>query len=196
MFKLNLKAKARPRPKRSAARADSDSELEPRHAIDAFRKGGAYSGDKAVAQAKAPLVIKTDPNDWRRRLRRRAAAGAAGTAAGAAAVAAGADNPTDDVRRALITGEDAVAADGMAITIDGSGGDDAPRYDAVPVEEFGAAMLRGMGWAGGAGAGAAAAAPPEVAHRQVGAAGIGADAVEEELATRGRVALPVRPRHS
>lgn len=188
MFKLNLKGKARPRPKRSVARADSDSELESRHAIDAFRKGGAYSGDKAVAQPRAPLVIKPDQNDWRRRLRRRAAAGAV------AAGSVGADNVggAEDVRRALISGEDAPAADGMAIAIDGGGGD-VPRYDAVPVEEFGAAMLRGMGWAGGAGA---AAAPPEVAHRQVGAAGIGADAVEEELATRGRVALPVRPRHS
>lgn len=131
--------------------SDSDSDSEKVVSIDSFDKGGA-SKDNVCVDSKPksePLIIKqVQELDWKLKLKAKAAQKLH------APESVGnneASEPSEDqlIRQSLISGEKLETENGLTIQVstqDESNEADDENYDSVPVEQFGAAMLRGMGW--------------------------------------------------
>lgn len=126
--------------------SDSDSDSEKMVSIDSFDKAGASKGNVSVdIKAKQePLVIKQQHSlNWKLKLKMRSGKLT--------------DEPKENesgelsedqlIRQSLISGEKLETENGLVINVnDHAGDDDNESYDTIPVEQFGAAMLRGMGW--------------------------------------------------
>lgn len=92
------------------------------------------------------------------------------------------DNTDDKARISLLRGESVCQTSGFTISMgENQDAEESTEkdYESIPVEQFGMALLRGMGWNGKE---KQSAASSEVVHRQRGVTlGIGAKAVEKEI---------------
>lgn len=161
--------------------SDSEGEDENKKiTIDSFVAGsGASINGKSIQETKkkGPLVIKpNEASDWKLLLQKRRENSESLTSSNT--------DVTDDderIRQSLITGEKFESADGLSIKIDKSIESEEFTYDKVPVDDFGAALLRGMGWNAKS---KQSKATNFLENRKRGdLLGIGAKGVEDELMT-------------
>lgn len=167
-----VKGKAAPVRKNLLSTEEEDDDL--RTTIDGFDSTkGALSGARAVSEKEEMIIT---PINLSTKLLRPAANSRGSTTSG---------DPEDADARArvsLLNGES--ADDSSGLTIQMTDKQDAEEslekdYENVPVEQFGMALLRGMGWNGKE---AKNTVGSEVLHRQRGVTlGIGARAVEKEI---------------
>ncbi|CAH2355349.1 pre-mRNA-splicing factor Spp2p [[Candida] railenensis] len=126
--------------------SDSDSDSEKVVSIDSFGKSGASQGNISVdSKAKhGPLVIKQQhASDWKSKLKAKSSKIVDGPKESESS------ELSDDqlIRQSLISGEKLETENGLVINVNDKAEEaDNESYDTVPVEQFGAAMLRGMGW--------------------------------------------------
>lgn len=148
---------------------NEDAESNTKTSIDAFLKKGAIAGESAVDQPKE-LIIK--PTKLTTGLLRRKKDTRSKDAVN--------DTVEDEARLSLLKGETFGADSGLVIA-----SEDAEElepvendYNEVPVDQFGAALLRGMGWDGKDNL----KEDKAISHRQRGAVlGIGSKPLKEDL---------------
>ncbi|WPK27612.1 hypothetical protein PUMCH_005008 [Australozyma saopauloensis] len=179
-FLFNLKGKvSKPVKKAGLNKSKAFESDEPKNesikAIDSFdTKKGAMAGEVALGH-KAKLVIK--PINQSTKLRRKSSK-----------IQNAPDGELDEATRSLLSGEQIEEIGSRVIPVKDDSDDDnfgeagaentAQDYEDVPVEEFGAALLRGMGWKGPD----KTSTSMHTRHRQRGALlGIGAKPVGKEL---------------
>lgn len=168
-FKLNLKNKVtkpgRPsglqikKPVRAGEKGgafqnfqDKDDEDTKKTDIDAFLARGAMSGGSAVDE-KSPRVIEVQDRKASLLDRRRPVSTDHHTTKEQSLLdkQLRPDTAEEKARASLLSGEKITQSSGRVIEISEQGTNDDNSendYDDVPVEEFGAALLRGMGWDG------------------------------------------------
>lgn len=142
-------------PRPFSSRGDSDDDEE---TGIVFVNGSVPSAD----DNKAPLVIPTQPNpDWRKAARRRRTEALSAVSVDQSTVEVVEETEDQRALRAILAGEDESAAALRIIPVsemDALKQDvqelpdvaTAADYERVPISDFGAAMLRGMGWSDGA----------------------------------------------
>lgn len=147
---------------------DDDLNQDSKTSIDAFLKKGAMAGDLAVNEDKV-LIIK--PSNLSTGLIRHKKASATSRYV---------SSSVEDQARSSIIKNDLISDSGLVIKNDDAEGSDMSEedYDKVPVDLFGAALLRGMGWDGKDDT----EADSSLQHRQRGALlGIGSKPIDKDL---------------
>lgn len=175
-FSFSLKkgkvAKPRAKPKARLNLLDSQAQEPIVHQIDGFdaSRGGALAGSEAVAREK-PLVIALSPRNTIQH-------GSTVTEQ-VKTTSLEPDTLESRARRSLL--EDELVDTGTAIAPAGAtdGAYSKDDYDTVSVDQFGAALLRGMGWDGKH---SASDANSSIHRRQQGVVlGIGAKSVDKDV---------------
>ncbi|PVH14301.1 uncharacterized protein CXQ87_002429 [Candidozyma duobushaemuli] len=143
---------------------NEDKEDTSTTSIDSFSKKGAMAGGSAVNEKK-PLVIKPQRLS-KGLLRKNERTTDSKPASG------------DEARQSLLKGESFDDDSSMIITGNEDNHQSSADYESVPVDLFGAALLRGMGWDGSD----AHKEDKSLSHRQKGAVlGIGSKPLKEDL---------------
>ncbi|GEQ67503.1 hypothetical protein JCM33374_g1168 [Metschnikowia sp. JCM 33374] len=190
-------------PKKNALFNDEDIPTDTKTSIDAFDSAqGAMSGSTAVSKAPE-LIIK--PLIQTHTLRKpNVNPQAASPADNVIAQGTQILSAEEKARKSLLSGESFDETNHKVIAGNVEDADAETEtaqedYDAVPVDQFGAALLRGMGWSGEPDK--KSAANKEVSHRKQGAVlGIGAKSIEKdleaELLSKKNLSVPIIRRES
>lgn len=178
---------------KNVLQTDEDDDEPTRTSIDAFNDKGALAGKKVVGQPEQLVIVPTILSTGL--IKPEATVVANETEKlqfgfnmmpkpKKETVAEEEDTRTAEeiARLNLLEGKSVSESTGLVIEIgqDGPAENTEEDYDKVPVEQFGAALLRGMGWKGDKPK--PSTEPKEVSHRQKGALlGIGSKPIEKEI---------------